>query len=123
MRSQALRAVVTATLLSAVLEGCVPLLRGPAPAPAAPPADFPEAYYREALAQGKPVFRVDPAESLVVIEVRRAGSLARLGHDHVVASHELGGYVAPDEGRADLHVDLARMHVDEPAPRKQAGLH
>src|SRR5436305_11460818 len=43
------------------------LLRGPAPAPAAPPADFPEGYYREALAQGKPVFRVDPAESLPVI--------------------------------------------------------
>src|SRR5438552_13620365 len=121
MRSRALRAVVTATLLSAVLGGCAPLLRGPAPAPAAPPADFPEGYYREALAQGKPVFRVDPAESLVVIEVRRSGSLARLGHDHVVASREVVGYVAPDEGRADLYVALARMQVDEPALRKEAG--
>ena len=110
-----------AALLSAVLAGCAPLLRVPAPAPAAPPADFPEAYYREALAQGKPVFRVDPAESLVVIEVRRAGSLARLGHDHVVASHEIGGYVAPDEGRADLYVALARMQVDEAALRAEAG--
>ena len=121
MRSRALRAVLTATLLSALLGGCAPLLRGPAPAPAAPPADFPEGYYREALAQGKPVFRVDPAESLVVIEVRRSGSLARLGHDHVVASREVVGYVAPDEGRADLYVALARMQVDEPALRKQAG--
>ena len=119
MRSQAVRAVVTATLLSAVLAGCAPLLRGPAPA--APPADFPEGYYREALAQGKPVFRVDPAESLVVIEVRRSGSLARLGHDHVVASRELVGYVAPDEGRADLYVALARMQVDEAALRAEAG--
>ena len=119
MRSQAVRAVVTATLLSAVLGGCAPLLRGPAPA--APPADFPEGYYREALAQGKPVFRVDPAESLVVIEVRRSGSLARLGHDHVVASRELVGYVAPDEGRADLYVALARMQVDEAALRAEAG--
>src|SRR2546423_12282851 len=122
MRSRALRAVVTATLLSALLGGCAPLLRGPAPAPAAPPADFPEGYYREALAQGKPVFRVDPAESLVVIEVRRSGSLARLGHDHVVASREVVGYIAPDEGRADLYVALARMQVDEPALRAQAGL-
>src|SRR5947208_5719284 len=119
MRSQALRAVVTATLLSAVLAGCAPLLRGPAPA--APPADFPEGYYREALAQGKPVFRVDPAELLVVIEVRRSRSLARLGHDHVVASREVVGYVAPDEGRADLYVALARMQVDEPALRAEAG--
>src|SRR5438477_12503248 len=121
MRSRALRAVLTATLLSALLGGCAPLLRGPAPAPAAPPADFPDGYYREALAQGKPVFRVDPAESLVVIEVRRSGSLARLGHDHVVASREVVGYVAPDEGRADLYVALARMQVDEAALRAEAG--
>src|SRR5205814_1242825 len=104
MRSRALRAVLTATLLSALLGGCAPLLRGPAPAPAAPPADFPEGYYRAALAQGKPVFRVDPAESLVVIEVRRSVSLARLGHDHVVASREVVGYVAPDAGRAEMNV-------------------
>src|SRR6266853_4059341 len=117
MRSKALRAV----FLSAMFAGCAPLLREPAPAPAAPPADFPEAYYREALAQGKPVFRVDPAESLIVIEVRRSGSLARLGHDHVVASHEVGGYVAPDEGRADLYVALGRLSVDEAALRTEAG--
>ena len=104
-----------------MLAGCAPPVRKPAPAPAGPPADFPEGYYREALAQGKPVLRVDPAESLVVIEVRRSGSLARLGHDHVVASHEVGGYVAPDEGRADLFVALERLAVDEAALRAEAG--
>jgi len=121
MRSKALRLAVTAALLSAVLAGCALLLGGPAPAPAAPPADFPEGYYREALAHGKRVFRVDSHESLVVIEVRRSGSLARLGHDHVVASREVVGYVAPDEGRADLYVALARLAVDEPALRAEAG--
>ena len=119
MRSKPLR--VAAALLSTILAGCTPLLREPAPAPAVPPADFPEDYYREALGRGKPVFRVDPRESLVVIEVRRTGSLARLGHDHVVASHEVGGYVAPDEGRADLYVALARLAVDEAALRAGAG--
>ena len=119
MRSRALR--LAAVFLSTLLAGCAPLLREPAPAPAGPPADFPEGYYREALGRGKPVFRVDSRESLVVIEVRRSGSLARLGHDHVVASHEIGGYVAPDEGRADLYVALARMQVDEPALREEAG--
>src|SRR6266704_1129663 len=119
MRSKALR--LAAALLSTVLAGCAPLLRGPAPAPATPPADFPEGYYREALAQGKPVFRVDSRESLVVIEVRRSGSLARLGHDHVVAGHEVGGYVAPDEGRADLVAALERLAVDEAALRAEAG--
>src|SRR2546427_12431480 len=119
MRSKALR--LGAALLSTVLAGCAPFLREPAPAPAGPPADFPEGYYREALAQGKPVFRVDSRESLVVIEVRRSGSLARLGHDHVVASHEVGGYVVPDEGRADLYVALARLAMDEPRLRAGAG--
>src|SRR5947199_5158923 len=119
MRSRALR--LAAALLSTVLAACAPLLREPAQAPAAPPADFPDGYYREAAAQGKPVFRVDSRESLVVIEVRRSGSLARLGHDHVVASHEVGGYVAPDEGRADLYVALGRLAVDEAALRTEAG--
>jgi len=106
-----------------LLCGCA-LLAPEAPPPVAPagaPAGFPEAYYREALARGKAVFRVDPAGSLVVIEVRRAGSLARLGHDHVVASHEVEGYLAPEEGRADLYVALGRLTVDEPVLRAEAG--
>ncbi len=123
MRSKPLRvaAALSSTLLALMLAGCAPLLREPAPAPAVPPADFPEGYYREALERGKPVFRVEARESLIVIEVRRAGSLARLGHDHVVASHEVGGYVAPDEGRADLYVALGRLSVDEAALRTEAG--
>jgi len=58
----------------------------------------------------------------VVITVRRGGSLARLGHDHVVASHAVQGWMAPDVGRADLWVPLADLSVDEPALRAEAGL-
>jgi polyisoprenoid-binding protein YceI len=121
MRMHLLRNSLAAALVALMLAGCAPLEREPASAPAAVPAEFPESYYREAAAQGRPVFRVDPAESLVVIEVRRAGSLARLGHDHVVASHEVVGYVAPQEGRADLYVALERLAVDEAALRTEAG--
>jgi polyisoprenoid-binding protein YceI len=110
---------LAAAALALLIVGCAELLR--IEAPSAPPTEFPEAYYLQAQKQGKPVYRVDPAESLIVIEVRRGGSLARLGHDHVIASHELTGYVAPDEGRADLYVALARLVVDEPALRKEAG--
>ena len=85
------------------------------------PPEFPEAYYRQAAAQGKPVFRVDSKTSIVVIEVGRAGSLARLGHDHIVASHDVGGYVVPGDGRADLYFPLAQLVVDEPALRAEAG--
>ena len=58
--------------------------------------------------------------SRIVIEVRRGGTLAQLGHDHVVVSHDVAGYVAPAEGRADLYVRLDRLVVDEPrsAPKR-----
>lgn len=113
------RAALSAAAPLVLLVGCVEILR--VEAPVAPPAEFPEGYYQAALKAGKPVYRIDPAESLIAIEVRRGGSLARLGHDHVVASHDVTGYVAPGEGRADLYVALARLAVDEPELRKEAG--
>src|SRR5258706_883543 len=111
--------VAAAAALALFVAGCAELLR--VEAPVAPPAEFPEGYYQQAQKQGKAIYRVDPAESLVVIEVRRGGSLAGLGHDHVVASHDVTGYIAPEEGRADAYMALARMQVDEPALRKEAG--
>jgi polyisoprenoid-binding protein YceI len=119
-----LRAGLAAAIAASSLAGCALFAPEPAPAPTAPvvpPKDFPEAYYRQAATQGKPVFRVDPAASLVVIEVRRSGSLSRLGHDHVVASHHVGGYLAPEEGRADLYVPLTHLAVDEDKLRAEAG--
>ena len=46
----------------------------------------------------------------------------QVGHDHIVASHDVAGYVAPGEGRADLYVPLDALVVDEPALRSEAGL-
>lgn len=109
-------------LLGALLAACAPPLPVQAPAVFAPlPADFPAAHYRQAAARGAEVLRVDPQRSLVVIEVRRAGALAGLGHDHVVASHDVGGFVIEAEGRADIHVALDRLVVDESALRSAAG--
>jgi hypothetical protein len=82
---------------------------------------LPEGDYAALVAQGRPVYRVDPAASLVVLEVRRGGSLARLGHDHVVASHDVTGLLAPDAGRADFLVPLDALVVDEPPLRAEAG--
>lgn len=83
--------------------------------------ELPEGYYHGLVAQGTPVYRVDPAGSVVIMEVRRGGSLARLGHDHVVASHDVAGYLAPDAGRGDFVVPLDALVVDEPALRAEAG--
>jgi hypothetical protein len=112
--------LAVAAAFSALLVGCAAQVAAPG-IDKQEPAEFPGAYYRGLLAQGRPVFRVDPSRSLVVIEVRRGGSLAQFGHDHVVASHDVVGNVAPDEGRADLWMPLDALVVDEPALRAEAG--
>jgi hypothetical protein len=115
-------AFVAAGIFAGLIAACAPHATRVPDAESRPPANYPEAYYREVAARGSPVFRVEPASSLVVIEVRRGGSLARLGHDHVVASHDVQGLVAPGEGRSDLYVALDRLVVDEPALRAEAKL-
>lgn len=110
-------------LACALLAACVarpPVL--PSPVDTQAPADFPHAFYRQAIADGKTVLHIDPAQSLVTIEVRRGGPLARLGHDHLVASHDVRGDVLPSEGRADLYLPLTRLTVDEAALRTEAGM-
>jgi hypothetical protein len=111
---------LAALVLAFLLGGCVVPTREPAAPPVAAPAEFPEAYYQEAQTRGIPVYRVDPEQSLVVIEVGRTGTLARLGHDHVVASRNVMGYVSPDERRADLYIVLAELVVDEAPLRAEA---
>jgi hypothetical protein len=108
-------------VLATLLAACAAQVATPPESGRRGPAEFPDAHYRELRAQGRPVFRVDPSLSLVVIEVRRGGSLAQFGHDHVVASHDVTGNIAPDEGRADLYVPLDALIVDEPALRAEAG--
>lgn len=61
-------------------------------------------------------------ESLLTITVRRGGALARLGHDHVIASRSLQGVVAPAAGRAAFQFRLDEMSVDEESLRLAAGL-
>ncbi|HEX2604635.1 MAG TPA: YceI family protein [Oxalicibacterium sp.] len=84
-------------------------------------AAYPEAHYQRLQEQGRKVLHVDASQSLVAIEVRRAGALARFGHDHVVASHDIKGDVSPQEGRADLLIRLDQLTVDEAGLRAQAG--
>ena len=113
-------------VLAVLVAACAPPLREAPPEPAsaarAAPAEFPRAFYEQTLSRGQPVYRIEPASSLVAITVRRGGSLGRLGHDHVVASRSVQGLVAPGEGRADLYLPLAELSVDEPALRVEAEL-
>ncbi|VTU17008.1 YceI family protein [Variovorax sp. RA8] len=120
------RPFLALALLAALLAACTSLRREAPPGEGssvrAAPADFPRAFYEQALSRGQPVYRIEPARSLAVITVRRGGSLARLGHDHVIASRHVQGLIAPGDGRADLYLPLAELSVDEPALRAEAGL-
>lgn len=120
----------TCLFVLAMLAGCAappprPAPSGPTPPAAALPAAGPgqyEAWYAKARQAGEAVYTIDAAQSLIRVTVRRGGALARLGHDHVVASRSVAGFVAPRAGRADFHFRLDQMSVDEAALRTEAGL-
>ncbi len=108
----------TFLLACAVLAACTPLPPAPAQAPTpAAPAALP-AWQR----QGVQLLHIAPEESLLTITVRRGGALARLGHDHVIASRTLQGVVTPAPGRAQFQFRLDQMSVDEEGLRQAAGL-
>ncbi len=109
-------------LLLALVAGCTaPPARAPA-APTAAVAGVDAAWYLQAESAGKNILRIDPQQSLIAVTVRRGGRLARLGHDHVVASRNLFGFVAADDGQADFQFRLDELTVDEPGLRRDAGL-
>lgn len=70
-------------------------------------------------------YRVDSEASLLQLYVYRAGPLARLGHNHVVASRDLTGTVwyRDRQGRSAFRISLpvTELTVDEPGLREAAG--
>jgi len=96
-----------------------------APDAAAQPL-LPEGVYLEAARQGAAVYRIQKAESYVLVRVGRAGKLKSLGHDHAIASEDIEGLVMlgdnPATSRADLLIPLQRLVVDKSEYRAQIGL-
>ena len=70
-------------------------------------------------------FHVFAEDSVLQILVYRGGPMARLGHNHVIASHHLQGkvFLAEDrsQSRFDILVPVNELTVDEPAMREAAG--
>ncbi len=70
--------------------------------------------------------QVDPERTVVTVFVRRAGPLAKLGHDHVITSADEAGSVwlgnAPADSSFELTLPVERFDVDLPAARAAAGL-
>jgi hypothetical protein len=78
--------------------------------------------YRAPTVPDAVAYAVDPAASLLAVTVRRAGLMARLGHEHVVASRALAGAVAAGAGRAEVSFRADQMTVDEPQLLRDAGI-
>ena len=94
----------------------------PAPEVSAP---SPKSTQPGAPAPGSRELAVVAEESLLQILVFRGGAMARLGHNHVIASHHLAGrvFVTDDatQTRFDIQIPVNELTVDEPAMREQAG--
>lgn len=114
--------------LGMVVTGCV--LLGLAacqtsPPPAEVPPAPPPAAEISAIPPGAKTYSVVPEESLLQILVYRGGAMARLGHNHVIASHRLNGAVYvlddPTQMRFDVSFPVNELTVDEPAMREMAG--
>lgn len=115
-----------ACLCALVVAGCAPYPERPGLAREERPAEFPDPYYRAASERGESVFIIVPSESPgVLIRVYREGSLALLGHDHVVSGRQVHGYVhVPRDlsrARTDIYLPVDSLIVDEPDLRAEAG--
>jgi polyisoprenoid-binding protein YceI len=104
--------------LAVLLAGCPtrPKETG-APAASQPVASLPKGEGR--------AFEIVPAQSLLTIRVFRGGALARAGHNHVIASHDVTGtvFVNDDIARSSfqLQFPVDTLTVDEPELRAEAG--
>lgn len=106
-----MKSIVSIFLAAGLLAGC-----------SAPPATRQLPPPSGSLPLQGPLLAVDGAHSLVTFRVTRAGPLARLGHDHVLACRCLAGNVSLVSGEAELVVPLDALTVDEPDLRRAAGL-
>jgi polyisoprenoid-binding protein YceI len=106
---------------SALLLGLVACQTSPPPAESAYPSG-PGVF---SIPPGSTEYRVNGQESVLQILVYRGGPMAKLGHNHVIASHHLEGAVYamedPLRTRFDVSFPVAELTVDEPAMRDQAG--
>jgi polyisoprenoid-binding protein YceI len=88
-----------------------------------PPAAAPAAEF--AIPANSTEYRVVSGESLLQILVYRGGAMARLGHNHVIASNRLEGsvYVTEDpaQTRFDVRFPVNELTIDEPGQREKAG--
>jgi hypothetical protein len=113
--------------MATILTACPTGPHGPGTPPPTPVGQSPSAApgtFTVPGHEGTP-YDVVPGESLLTILAFKGGALAKAGHNHVIASHDLSGtfYVPADVSRAsfELHVPVAQLTIDEPTLRAKEG--
>lgn len=112
-------------LLCLGLVACPRPVRPPAPAPEVPPQSAPTQPAPQPGEAGATLYRIDPQASVLHIFVYRGGTLARLGHNHVMTSKSVQGRVwMRSQFQAsgfELSFPVADLIVDDPDARRAAG--
>jgi hypothetical protein len=94
------------------------------PRDAGPPEKMPARSGLSVVA-GETPYRVSSRESRLIVLVYRAGPLARAGHNHVIASHDLSGtflvHREVAKSRFELFLPVSLLTVDEPRLRAAQG--
>ena len=89
------------------------------------PSGFPESIYLQSEPQYY-VYKIDPDVSQVLVRAYRGGLMAGLGHDHIIASQDLQGYLRVHKKtgacRADFYAPLATLDVDNKTFREAENL-
>jgi YceI-like domain len=110
-----------AMLAVLALCGCTPPVRVAGP----PPSESPSVSETHRGATESAELQVDPELTVITIIVRRAGLLARLGHDHVITSDDESGAVwlgaDPASSRFEVRFPVEKLEVDLAAARAAAG--
>lgn len=123
-RKDAARAILCAVLAApAILAGCRSTTAPPPSANASQSQS--EGSAATTTHAGTRRFQVDPERTVVTVVVRRAGPLAKLGHDHVITSADEAGTVwlgsRPADSSFELTLPVERFDVDLPEGRAAAG--
>lgn len=127
MHSPCLAARFSQPLLRACAVGLLSLLLSACPTGTRPPAEPPASVLALPTADlsGAVVYAVNAAESNVDVLVYRGGTLARLGHNHVMTSRALRGrvWIHPTVARSgfDLSLPVNELVVDDAEARRRAG--
>ena len=114
------------TQRAVVLAACIWTLSSCTPRRAdVPSTPLPAPVQEARVPAGAQILEIDPDRSVVTLLVRRAGPLARLGHNHVITSAQESGRAwlgpEPQQSGFEIRLPVGAFVVDEPAARRAAG--